>query len=133
MRKALQLPHATTIAETLWLAEVACMCHRRLEQTSANLWHRMDHADASRLRRELRDASDGILDAAGFLHHLAQRKQLGRYDSVSDIASDAVNCIDTRLRHSGLQLDSAASQALRLALNKVLGEADVEPIDDEVR
>jgi hypothetical protein len=25
----------------------------------------MDHADASRLRRELRDASDGILDAAG--------------------------------------------------------------------
>jgi hypothetical protein len=65
VRKALQLPHAATIAEALWLAEVTCMCHRRLEQTSANLWHRMDHADASRLRRELRDASDGILDAAG--------------------------------------------------------------------
>ena len=44
-----------------------------------------------------------------------------------------MNCIDTRLRHSGLQLDSAASQALRLALDKVLREADVEPIDDEGR
>jgi hypothetical protein len=60
-----QLPYPNTIAEAYWLAEVACMCHRRLQASH-------EAPDAKRLHRFLREASDGVSNAANDLHVLAE-------------------------------------------------------------
>jgi hypothetical protein len=51
---------------------------------------------------------------------------LYRYDDVYDVAADAVRCIDARLQRRGLQLEPAAGEALRTALEGVLHLAGVE-------
>ena len=56
---------------------------------------------------------------------------LCQWDDVYDIASDAIGCIGARLQRRGIQLESASSNALQLALEKVLGEAEVEILDNE--
>jgi hypothetical protein len=56
---------------------------------------------------------------------------LCQWDDVYDIASDAIDSIDARLQRRGIQLENASSNALQLALEKVLGEAEVEILDNE--
>ena len=131
-----QLPYPNTIAEAYWLAEVACMCHRRLQashEAPAGFWEQLEDEDAKRLHRFLRDASDGVSNAANDLQVLAEPAPapLCQWDDVYDIAADALICIDSRLQSRGIQLESASSNALQLALEKVLGEAEVEILDNE--
>ena len=131
-----QLPYPNTIAEAYWLAEVACMCHRRLKashEAPAGFWEQLEDEDAKRLHRFLRDASDGVSNAANDLQVLAEPAPapLCQWDDVYDIAADALICIDSRLQSRGIQLESASSNALQLALEKVLGEAEVEILDNE--
>ena len=40
-------------------------------------------------------------------------------------------CIQSRLQRRGIQLERASDNALQLALEKVLGEAEVETLDNE--
>ena len=131
-----QLPYPNTIAEAYWLAEVACMCHRRLQashEAPAGFWEQLEDEDAKRLHRFLRDASDGVSNAANDLQVLAEPAPapLCQWDDVYDIAADALICIDSRLQRRGIQLENASSNALQLALEKVLGEAEVEILDNE--
>lgn len=71
-----QLPYPNTIAEAYWLAEVACMCHRRLQAShiapAASFWTLLNTDEANRLYGFLRDASDGVSNAANDLHVLAE-------------------------------------------------------------
>ena len=70
-----QLPYPNTIAEAYWLAEVACMCHRRLQashEAPAGFWEQLEDEDAKRLHRFLREASEGVSNAANDLHVLAE-------------------------------------------------------------
>lgn len=53
---------------------------------------------------------------------------LYRYDDVYDVAADAVRCIDARLERRGLQLEPAAGEALRTALEGVLRLAEVQEV-----
>ena len=131
-----QLPYPNTIAEAYWLAEVACMCHRRLQashEAPAGFWEQLEDEDAKRLHRFLRDASDGVSNAANDLQVLAEPvpAPLCQYDDVYDVAADALCCIDARLQSRGLQLESTAGEALRTALEGVLQLAGVEFLDDE--
>jgi hypothetical protein len=131
-----QLPYPNTIAEAYWLAEVACMCHRRLQashEAPAGFWEQMEDEDAKRLHRFLRDASDGVSNAANDLQVLAEPVpvNLCQWDDVYDIASDAIDSIGARLQRRGIQLENASSNALQLALEKVLGRAEVEILDNE--
>ena len=73
-----QLPYPNTIAEAYWLAEVACMCHRRLKEAPAEFWTELNTDDANRIHGFLRDASDGVSNAANDLHVLAEPGLLGR-------------------------------------------------------
>jgi hypothetical protein len=54
---------------------------------------------------------------------------LCQWDDVYDIAADAIDSIGARLQRRGIQLESASHGALQLALEKVLGEAEVAPLD----
>ena len=131
-----QLPYPSTIAEAYWLAEVACMCHLRLKagaEVPAGFWTLLNTHDANRLYGFLRDASDGVSNAANDLQVLAEPAPapLCQYDDVYDVAADAVRCIDARLQSRGLQLESTAGEALRTALEGVLQLAGVEFLDDE--
>jgi hypothetical protein len=131
-----QLPYPNTIAEAYWLAEVACMCHRRLKashEAPAGFWEQLEDEDAKRLHRFLRDASDGVSNAANDLQVLAEPVpvNLCQWDDVYDIASDAIDSIDSRLQSRGLQLESTAGEALRTALVGVLQLAEVEILDNE--
>jgi len=54
---------------------------------------------------------------------------LCQWDDVYDIASDAIDSIGARLQRRGIQLESASHGALQLALERVLGEAEVAPLD----
>jgi hypothetical protein len=131
-----QLPYPNTIAEAYWLAEVACMCHRRLKASAeapAEFWTLLNTHDANRLHGFLRDANDGVSNAANDLHVLAEPVpvNLCQWDDVYDIASDAIDSIGARLQRRGIQLENASSNALQLALEKVLGEAEVEILDNE--
>lgn len=56
---------------------------------------------------------------------------LCQWDDVYDIAADALLCVEARLQRRGIQLESASENALQLALEKVLGEAEVAPLDNE--
>ena len=70
-----QLPYPNTIAEAYWLAEVACMCHRRLKASAeapAEFWTLLNTDEANRLYGFLRDASDGVSNAANDLQVLAE-------------------------------------------------------------
>ena len=70
-----QLPYPNTIAEAHLLAELACMCHRRLQashEAPAELWTELNTHDANRLYGFLRDASDGVSNAANDLQVLAE-------------------------------------------------------------
>ena len=131
-----QLPYPNTIAEAYWLAEVACMCHRRLKASAeapAEFWTLLNTHDANRLYGFLRDASDGVSNAANDLQVLAEPAPapLCHWDDVYDIAADAMICIQSRLQRRGIQLERASDNALQLALEKVLGEAEVETLDNE--
>ena len=131
-----QLPYPNTIGEAYWLAEVACMCHRRLKASAeapAEFWTELNTDEANRLYGFLRDANDGVSNAANDLQVLAEPAPapLCQWDDVYDIAADALICIDSRLQSRGIQLESASSNALQLALEKVLGEAEVEILDNE--
>lgn len=73
-----QLPYPNTIAEAYWLAEVACMCHRRLQashKAPAEFWTLLNTHEAKRLRGFLRDASDGVSNAANDLNALVDFAQ----------------------------------------------------------
>jgi hypothetical protein len=50
---------------------------------------------------------------------------LCQWDNVYDIAVEALFCVEARLRRRGIRLESASDNALQLALEKVLGEAEV--------
>ena len=132
-----QLPYADSIAEAHWLAELACMCHRRLDGKTypAGFWGLLDVDDAKHLRRFLNDSRDGVSNAANDLQVLVESAPeptlLCECDDVYDIATDAIRCIAARLRRLGIQLESPSSDALKLALEKVLGEAEVALIDAE--
>ena len=131
-----QLPYPNTIAEAYWLAEVACMCHRRLiasAEAPAEFWTLLNTHDANRLTGFLNDASDGVSNAANDLQVLVDSvpAPLCQWDDVYDIAADAMICIQSRLQRRGIQLESASDNALQLALEKVLGEAEVEILDNE--
>ncbi|MEA5422916.1 hypothetical protein [Synechococcus sp. CCY9202] len=131
-----QLPYPNTIAEAYWLAEVACMCHRRLKASAeapAEFWTLLNTHDANRIYGFLRDANDGVSNAANDLQVLAEPvpAPLCQYDDVCDVAADALCCIEGRLQHRGLQLESTAGEALRTALEGVLKLAGVEFLDDE--
>ena len=131
-----QLPYPNTIAEAYWLAEVACMCHRRLQASAeapAEFWTELNTHDANRLYGFLRDANDGVSNAANDLHVLVDSvpAPLCQWDDVYDIAADAMICIQSRLQRRGIQLERASDNALQLALEKVLGEAEVETLDNE--
>ena len=70
-----QLPCPSTIAEAYWLAEVACMCHRRLQagaEAPAGFWTLLNTDNANRLYEFLQDANDGVSNAANDLHVLAE-------------------------------------------------------------
>ena len=131
-----QLPYPNTIAEAYWLAEVACMCHRRLKASAeapAEFWTLLNTHDANRLDGFLKDASNGVSNAANDLQVLVDSvpASLCQWDDVYDIAADAMTCIQSRLQRRGIQLESASDNALQLALEKVLGEAEVEILDNE--
>lgn len=131
-----QLPYPNTIAEAYWLAEVACMCHRRLQashEAPAEFWVELNTHDANRLHGFLRDASDGVSNAANDLKVLVDSAPapLCHWDDVYDIAADAMLCVEARLRRRGIQLERASDNALQLALEEVLGEAEVEILDNE--
>lgn len=132
-----QLPYPNTIAEAYLLAEVACMCHRRLKashEAPAEFWTLLNTDEANRLYGFLRDASDGVSNAANDLHVLAEPAPapLCQWDDVYDIVAGAIGFIGARLQSRGIQLESASSNALQLALDKVLGEAEVVEIAWEV-
>lgn len=54
---------------------------------------------------------------------------LCQWDDVYEIAADALDCVEARLQRRGIHLDSASEDALRLALEKALGNAEVSPLD----
>jgi len=54
---------------------------------------------------------------------------LCQWDDVYDVAADAIASIGARLQRRGIQLESASHGALQLALERVLGEAEVAPLD----
>ena len=56
---------------------------------------------------------------------------LYRYDDIYDAAADAVGCIDARLHRRGLQLEPAASEALRQTLEGILRLMRVEFLENE--
>ena len=131
-----QLPYPNTIAEAYWLAEVACMCHRRLQashEAPAGFWEQLEDEDAKRLHRFLRDASDGVFNAANDLQVLVgpYPVDLRQWDDVYDIAADALCCINANLQRTGMQLDSTAGEALRTALEGMLKMAKMEFLDNE--
>ena len=131
-----QLPYPNTIAEAHLLAELACMCHRRLQASAeapAEFWTELNTDEANRLYGFLRDANDGVSNAANDLHVLVDSvpAPLCQWDDVYDIAADAMICIQSRLQRRGIQLESTSDCALQLALEKVLGEAEVEILDNE--
>ena len=131
-----QLPYPNTIAEAYWLAEVACMCHRRLQashEAPAGFWEQLEDEAAKRLHRFLRDASDGVFNAANDLQVLAEPApvNLRQWDDVYDIAADALCCINANLQRTWMQLDSTAGEALRRTLEWVLKMAKMEFLDNE--
>ena len=131
-----QRPCPNTIAEAYWLAEVACMCHRRLKASAeapAGFWEQLEDEAAKRLHRFLRDASDGVFNAANDLQVLAEPApvNLRQWDDVYDIAADALCCINANLQRTGMQLDSTAGEALRRTLEGVLKMAKMEFLDNE--
>ena len=69
-----QLPYANTLDEAYWLAELASMCHRRLDGKTypAGFWGLMDVDDAKHLRRFLNDSRDGVSNAANDLQVLVE-------------------------------------------------------------
>ncbi len=72
-----QLPHPNTIAEAYWLAEVACICHRRLKasrQAPAEFWLGLDADETKRLERFLGDSDDGVSNLANDLWHYLNRE-----------------------------------------------------------
>jgi len=60
---------------------------------------------------------------------LTPLSQLCQWDDVYDVAADAIASIGARLQRRGIQLESASHGALQLALERVLGEAEVAPLD----
>ena len=131
-----QLPYANTIAEAYWLAELARMCHARLhpdDEAPAGFWKLLNTDDWNRLYGFLTDAEYGVSKAANVLQMLVRPKPnlLEECDDVCDPATDAIRCVNARLQRLGRQLDSSSRDELQLALEKVLGEAAVEFIDDE--
>jgi len=60
---------------------------------------------------------------------LTPLSQLCQWDDVYDVAADAIASIGARLQRRGIQLDCASHGALQLALERVLGEAEVDPLD----
>lgn len=131
-----QLPYPNTIAEAHWLAELASMCHHRLRvshEAPSGFWLELSDCDANRLHRFLLTAGDGVSNAANDLQVLVDSvpAPLCQWDDVYDIAADAMICIQSRLQRRGIQLESASDNALQLALEKVLGEAEVEVLDNE--
>ena len=69
-----QLPYANTLDEAYWLAELASMCHRRLDGKTypAGFWGLLDVDDAKHLRRFLNDSRDGVSNAANDLQVLVE-------------------------------------------------------------
>ena len=65
-----ELPYPNTLAEAYWLAELARMCHARLKaeaETPAGFWTLLNTDEANRVYGYLRDASDGVSEAANDL------------------------------------------------------------------
>ena len=130
------LPYPNTLAEAYWLAELARMCHARLKanaEAPAGFWTLLDTDEANRLYGFLRDAGDGLLLAANDLQYMVQPEPtlLEECDDVCDTATDVIRCVNARLQRLGRQLDSFYRDELQLALEKVIGEAAVEFIEDE--
>lgn len=71
------LPAATSLANAYLLAELACICHSRLNrmEKSAEFWGQLDPGSAKRLQRFLRDADDGVSNAANDLWHIASDEE----------------------------------------------------------
>ena len=70
-----ELPYPNTLAEAYWLAELACMCHDRIEGNPSNpakFWGLLDVDEAKRLKHFLRDAGNGISEAANDLQMLVK-------------------------------------------------------------
>ena len=131
-----ELPYPNTIAEAYWLAELARQCHARLKakaEAPAGFWELLNTDEANRLYGFLRDAGTGVSELANDLQMLVMPEPVpfGNCDDVCDTATDAVRCVNARLQRLGRQLDSSSRDELQLALEKVLGEAAVEFIDDE--
>lgn len=131
-----QLPYPNTLAEAYLLAGLACLCHARLKGNPSNpagFWELLEEEDAKRLKHFLLDATHGVSQLANDLEMLVMPEPVpfGECDDVCDTATDAIRCINARLQRFGKQLDSASKDELQLALEQVLGEAEVESIDDE--
>ena len=65
-----ELPYPKTLAEAYWLAELARMCHARLKaeaENPAGFWTLLNTDEANRVYGYLRDASDGVSEAANDL------------------------------------------------------------------
>lgn len=65
-----ELPYPNTLAEASWLAELARLCHARLKaeaETPAGFWTLLNTDEANRVYGYLRDASDGVSEAANDL------------------------------------------------------------------
>jgi hypothetical protein len=130
------LPYPNTLDEAYWLVELARMCQVRLEanaEAPAGFWALLDTDEANRLYGYLQDAGNGLSLAANNLQYMVQPEPtlLEECDDVCDTATDAIRCVNARLQRLGRQLDSFYRDELQLALEKVLGEAAVEFIDDE--
>lgn len=70
-----ELPYPDTIAEAYWLAELACMCHDKIKGNPSNpagFWGLLDVDDAKRLKHFLRDAGNGVSEAANDLQMLVK-------------------------------------------------------------
>jgi hypothetical protein len=131
-----ELPYPNTLDEAYFLAELARMCHARLDadvEAPAKFWKLLNDDEAERLYGFLTDVECGVSKAANVLQMLVEPQPVpfGECDDVCDTATDAIRCVNARLQRLGRQLDSSSRDELQLALEKVLGEAAVEFIDDE--
>ena len=131
-----ELPYPETLAEAYQLAALARLCHDRLKakaEAAAGFWELLNTDDANRLYDSLRDADNGVSEAANVLQMLVEPQPVpfGECDDVCDTATDAIRCVNARLQRLGRQLNSSSRDELQLALEHALREAAVEFIDDE--
>lgn len=65
-----ELPYPNTLAEAYWLAELARLCHARLKaeaENPAGFWTLLNTDEANRVYGSLKDASNGVSEAANAL------------------------------------------------------------------